>query len=427
MVKEVESLPAKSLRNLQSEARHVSPPLSELQGQRRARALKHGDWLTFDDYPGLRLERNGKSRLFLYRYKSPVDGKSRRTRIGRWPAVTWERAVTRHQELRMLREDGIDPRLARREKRATERAAHEASRKASKRSRITARKIVEAYLAVHKKTVTEKTAYNTKRLFESRALPAFGERPAHEITSDHAEPFLAKLKQEAPQVGRLLRSQLAACWDHARASNLLPTTHPNPWRNTLTKLQAQHSDRHLNDSELAVFLKRLPELGPETEQAFRLALYCGVRTGEAAAFKGIDLERGAWRIALGKGKHRERKDSTYTLKLPRQALTLLRARDARPFEVTQEDLGAALREVKCFGIEKFTPHALRHTVRTGLSRLKVQHEIAELCIGHTQSGGYNHHRYESEVAEALQQWCDHLEALSAPSVVPLSKTGSRQR
>jgi hypothetical protein len=36
-------------------------------------------------------------------------------------------------------------------------------------------------------------------------------------------------------------------------------------------------------------------------------------------------------------------------------------------------------------------------------------------------GVYNLHGYESEVGEALQKWCDHLDALAHPGVVPLRR------
>jgi integrase len=35
-------------------------------------------------------------------------------------------------------------------------------------------------------------------------------------------------------------------------------------------------------------------------------------------------------------------------------------------------------------VEKFTPHDLRRTARTLLSKLKVQRDIAELVLGHAE-------------------------------------------
>lgn len=61
-----------------------------------------------------------------------------------------------------------------------------------------------------------------------------------------------------------------------------------------------------------------------------------------------------------------------------------------------------------------SPHDLRRTVRTGLSRLSCPAEIAEAVLGHSKKGiqgTYNLHAYEKECAEWLQKWADHLDAL----------------
>jgi hypothetical protein len=60
----------------------------------------------------------------------------------------------------------------------------------------------------------------------------------------------------------------------------------------------------------------------------------------------------------------------------------------------------------------------------------VRDEVAEAALGHAEGGirgTYNLHAFEAEVGEALQKWCDHLDALQAREVVPMSKTGGRSR
>lgn len=50
-------------------------------------------------------------------------------------------------------------------------------------------------------------------------------------------------------------------------------------------------------------------------------------------------------------------------------------------------------------------------MRTGLARLGVPSEIAELCINH-QKGGvqaiYDRHRYLAEIKAALAKWANHV-------------------
>ena len=65
-------------------------------------------------------------------------------------------------------------------------------------------------------------------------------------------------------------------------------------------------------------------------------------------------------------------------------------------------------------IDHWTPHDLRRTVRTGLSRLRCPNEVAEAVLGHAKGGiegTYDLHGYEDECREWLQKWADHMEAL----------------
>ena len=65
-------------------------------------------------------------------------------------------------------------------------------------------------------------------------------------------------------------------------------------------------------------------------------------------------------------------------------------------------------------IEDWSPHDLRRTVRTGLSKLGCRSEVAEAVLGHSRKGiegTYDLHGYESECREWLQKWADHLEEL----------------
>ncbi|WP_412063750.1 tyrosine-type recombinase/integrase [Rhizobium sp. SYY.PMSO] len=62
-------------------------------------------------------------------------------------------------------------------------------------------------------------------------------------------------------------------------------------------------------------------------------------------------------------------------------------------------------------------HDIRRTVRTRLSGLRINSEIAEMVIGHGKTGierVYNHHEYESEMREALERWAAALRRIVAP-------------
>ena len=65
----------------------------------------------------------------------------------------------------------------------------------------------------------------------------------------------------------------------------------------------------------------------------------------------------------------------------------------------------------------WTVHDLRRTCRTKLSQLGVSEEIGERVLGHVLPGivgVYNRHRYEAEMADALQKLADHIALLVDP-------------
>lgn len=66
----------------------------------------------------------------------------------------------------------------------------------------------------------------------------------------------------------------------------------------------------------------------------------------------------------------------------------------------------------------FELHDLRRTFRTGLSRLGVAPDIAELALGHARSdleATYNKDKREALVREAFERWAAHIETVCAPT------------
>jgi integrase len=53
-------------------------------------------------------------------------------------------------------------------------------------------------------------------------------------------------------------------------------------------------------------------------------------------------------------------------------------------------------------------HDLRHTMYTGLIRLKSGRVIAKLCTGKATDDEYDHHEYAEEMKEWWQRWSDHV-------------------
>lgn len=80
--------------------------------------------------------------------------------------------------------------------------------------------------------------------------------------------------------------------------------------------------------------------------------------------------------------------------------------------------------VKASGVD-FTLHDLRRTFRTGLSRIGVDRDTAELALGHAREdleSRYNRDDCEAALRAAFEAWGAHVERITS-TVVPLRSTG----
>ena len=62
-------------------------------------------------------------------------------------------------------------------------------------------------------------------------------------------------------------------------------------------------------------------------------------------------------------------------------------------------------------------HDLRRTIRSGMSSLRVPHNVAEAVLAHRQGGivgTYDVHEYQDEKREALEAWAQRIASLVNP-------------
>ena len=235
-----------------------------------------------------------------------------------------------------------------------------------------------------------------------------------------------------------MRGELRAAWRHALEAGRISA--PNPFVDIMKgKLPQRRRSRFLPDAELAALLQWLPTSGMsrDVQDGLHLTLYTAARSGEVVAvqWRDVDLKTGAWTL------HDTKTDAPRTIRLPRQALAIFKARRAdvpvgEAYVFPSPLAGRSLRQHALvwaisnarhtLDLAHWAAHDLRRSARTGLARLGVPDAVAEAALGHTKGGiqgTYDLHRYEAEVGAALQQWCDHLDEIAAPArVVKLRAT-----
>lgn len=415
-----------------------------------AKALQPGQHIMVDGYHGLRLAATATTRTWVYRFKSPVDGKMRQRKIGNWPALSLAKAAAAWEELKALRDSGVDPALAQK----AERIEKVVKVKEAKAGVYTVRRLVDDYLEghidVHRKP---KGRAEVRRMFDQN-LGELGLQPAATLKRSQAFDFLEGLAGTPVQAASL-RGELGAAWNHALDAGRIPEESPNWWRLIMRgKLRSKGKvllgestgpvKRVLKDAEVGALIRWLPNFPKLADDALTLYLWTCTRGAEIMAMEAEEIteESDGWWWTVPKAKTKNaRHANAMDLRVPLigRAETVVRRRleespkgylfpsPGRYGYVEQKTIGVAVhyRMPYCktdpegqrarLPVTKWAPHDLRRTGRTMLASLGCPTEVAESIIGHLQpgiEGIYNLYAYDKERRVWLKKLSDRLEALA---------------
>lgn len=417
---------------------------------RAAKLLKPGEHIMVDGCPGLRLVASATKRTWIYRFKSPVDGRMRQKAIGQWPALSLVAAAAEWEAMRSRRAAGSDPAIEKRE-------AVAAKRKPAVESGYTVRQLCDDYLAGHiRKHRAPAGIKETERLFKKR-LDSIADKQAAGLT--RAEAFkLLEDQSDTPVSTGQLRGELAAAWDYALDAGRLPESSPNWWRLIMRGrlrskgkvVEGKHIGvvkRVLTEVETGQVIRWLPHFTATVDDALTLYLWTCTRGAEICAMEAKEITSEAdgmwWTVPKAKTKNARHPLAT-DLRVPlvgraeaivRRRLAdypagyLFPARDSdgqahseqavvqtqvhyyQPYSKTKPDHVRPR-----LPVSKWAPHDLRRTSRTLLAAMGCPDSVAEALLGHVQpgiQGTYNRHGYDKERRQWLEALDVKLEELAA--------------
>jgi integrase len=422
---------------------------------RAAKLLKPGEHMILDSHPGLRLVCSASRRAWIYRYKSPVTGQMRQTKIGAWPAMSAAAAIAEWEKLRAARDEGREVAAEKRSNRAPSRATGSAPI-VPEQGPHTVRQVCDDYLVGHVERHRKlKGANEIRRMFDTMLGPIGHLLPA-EVTRARAFDFLSTYSATPVQASKL-RTELGAAWDYAYDAGRLAETVPNWWRQIMRGRlrsagkriegkQVGTTKRVLTPSETGILLRWLPNFSDTISDVLTLYLWTATRGAEIMAMEGREItEEGDglwWTVPKHKTKNANRPGAT-DLRVPLigRAETIVRRRLAGsddgylfPSRATEHieqkvvQSGVHLRQPYSktkprmkrtrLPVTHWAPHDLRRTARTMLAALGCPKEVAESIIGHMLpgvEGVYNLHTYDKERREWLTRLSARLEELAAAS------------
>ncbi|PFH12917.1 tyrosine-type recombinase/integrase [Burkholderia sp. JKS000303] len=415
---------------------------------RTAKQMLPGSHLTFDDFPGLRLQASATRRSWIYRYKSPVDGVMRQVKLGEWPAMSYAAAISAWEQARAKRAAGEDMRHARREARKAGQGG------GGDDGTYTVRQLCLDFLSGYiDKNRAPAGAAAVRRRVMAKIAPIANVAPIG-VTRKQAFDLLAGLSS-TPVYASSLRNELGAAWDYALDAGRIPETTPNWWRTVMKgKLQSKGkrvagkqvvAKRVLSQDEIATLVKWLPNYRDEVRDVLTMYLWTALRGAELVAMEGQHVTAESdglwWTIPKEMTKNRRRKAATdHRVPLVGRAEAIVRVRmkqygkgylfphqgpDAEGPHITQRDVQQAAWERQPYSgrrpaegqvpVTHWAPHDLRRTARTQLAALGCPREVGEAIVGHMLPGVegiYNRHTYDAEKRVWLTRLADHLELLA---------------
>lgn len=416
-------------------------PFSQLTATSVERAFRTQERFLLNDGQGLYLRkqaRSGASWTLRYRFLQ----RNRWMTLGNYPDMSLADARVEARSKRILIDKQQDPLDARK-------AALQAKRETSERERSSFKSLAEDWFEMEIEGRV-KNSEAPRRYIDKYLVPEFGAKHPADITPEEAARFLGRVSRKAPTAANDLLRYMKRIFRFGVRRRRLPVSPVSDFNSRDAGGVERHRDRALSQDELVILLesmRRSDAFGGQNYLMVKLLLALGVRKGELirATWGEFDLDGRSptWHLAADRSKTKR------GIRIPLvpavvewlKALQLVagssryvlpqRRRDPhqRYQHVGMDTINAALAQLD-HGLEHFTVHDLRRTMRTHLAALGVRSEIAERCLNHQLRGVegiYNTHDYFEERRAALGAWTDLLLDIESgvQKVTPIHRSRTR--
>ncbi len=392
---------------------------------------------------GVRIKPDG-TKIFFYRFDSPVTGARRFVTLGQYPEQSLKDAHELHGKLYKAVRAGADPlEVARLEKEASE---------AAPTVKVLGADYVKRHAEVNKKSWLE-----DQRILEKEIYPAWGKRKAADITKRDVVLLLDKIVDRgAPGTANNTFKIIRMMFNWACSKSILETS---PCDRVDMPAPMNVRDRVLDAAEIKSLWTALSvkttSMRPAVRQMLKLILLTAQRPGEVSGMHTSEIDGNWWNLPAQRSKNGKAHRVYLTglavqlideaiaevkrvRKLPPEAkysghiFPCPHTAKVKPIE--RHALSRALKRNESddkstvLGIATFTPHDLRRTAATQMSELRFMDEIIDAVLNHTKTGiiaTYNKNKYDAEKQQALEAWERRLTSITTgkdlSNVIPILK------
>ena len=239
----------------------------------------------------------------------------------------------------------------------------------------------------------------TEKLVARYLLSRWGKIKASAITRTDVRAVMARMS-EAPITANQVLASASAIFSWAVKQELVTV---NPCHG-VDRNPTSDRERVLSDAEVAM-------LWPRLDPALKLLLLTGQRPGEVAAMQAAHIVDGFWQMpGQPRGDWPGTKNGRdHRVALSKPALALieshLRKRSSQMSSLRLKRLVAE------FALEKVTPHDLRRTALTWVTRLGFGRDAMDRIANHRKGGVtdvYDRHGYEAEDRQIMAAVARHV-------------------
>lgn len=362
----------------------------------------------------------------VWRFRYRIASQREKLTLGKYPALTLKNARIKRDEAAQAAAMGQSPAQ---QKQLAKVAAADATTVADFGERYF-REIVAK---------DRKDSSIPRRYFDKSIVPAIGNKPVRDVTTEDVRAIIWKKKDEGfDAAAGAIRGLLKRLFDYALTAGLL-TINPVlalPMRH-VHKVKSR--ERALTPEEIRTFLRATYEsnIRRQFKLAMHLILLTMVRKSELqlARWEHVDFEQAEWHIPVENSKT----GKPHIVFLSKQAIALFqelqklssgsalvmpgRGSLTKPF--AQNAINNALKvALASQAIPAFTIHDLRRTASTLLHENNWPSDVVEKALNHTIGGVrgvYNRAEYEPQRRDMLQFWSDYVEQLVGTGQVILGR------
>ncbi len=372
----------------------------------QARAADYIVWDTEIANFGCKVTPAGR-KVFIVQYRMGGRGSPvRKYTIGPYVKLTLQQAREQARVILLQVASGADPQ----------------QQKVEKKAQIGKDRVADLYALFAAQHVEQnRSARETKRIFEHDILPKIGIRSVHEIRKTD----LIRIVQDVDQRGaRIMANRVLAAmrkffnWLVSRA-----IIEKSPCEGIAAFAREQARDRHLSDDELRRVLIAARTMGFPFGHIVQLLIHTGQRREEVAGMphSELDIPGRTWTISAlrtknGKAHAVHLTDATLAIiaDCPRIGAHVASLSADKPFQGWSK---AKAQLDRTSGVANWRLHDLRRTMVTYMARSGVPQHISDRILNHQSgvisgiSAVYQRHDFLNERKDALKLWSRHLNAI----------------